>query len=115
MTVPSDRTKPKAAPRSRKTAVTGKNPSRIERTTEFSEQVLDHVSTGQRNAIEAVRKFMKSADQAVPSLGRAPTRRHTVIDSALDMSERLVKVELDFVRNVVHSAGEALSGANGRN
>ncbi len=114
MTLPSDKTKPKAAPRPKKTAATAKKASRIERTTEFSEQVLDHVSTGQRNAIEAVRRFMKSADQAVPSLGPAPTRRHAVIDSALEMSERLVKVEHDFVRNVVHSAGETLSGANGR-
>jgi hypothetical protein len=112
MTLPSDKTKPKAAPRPKKTAATAKKASRIERTAELSEQVLDHVSTGQRNAIEAVRKFMKSVDQAVPSLEPAPTRRHAVIDSALEMSERLVRVEHNFIRNVVHSTGETVGGTN---
>jgi hypothetical protein len=85
----------------------------VERTTELSEQVLEQVKGSQRKAIEAVRKFMESVDEALPPHGENPSRRQEVIDSALEMSERLVQTQYDFLTNVVHSAGEAL-GASGK-
>ena len=109
MTMTQNKTKQKAA--SHTGSAGPRRHSRVGRTAELSEEVIDHVATGQRGAIEAVRKFMKSADRAIPALGVSPTRRHAVIDSALEMSERLVKVEHDLARNVVHSAGETLSGS----
>ena len=114
MTLPPDKTKAKgASPPKKLPPAAARQTSTVEKATEFSEQVLEHVATGQRNSLEAVREFMKSADRAVPSLGPRPTRRHAVIDSALAMSERLVWVANDSVRNVVHSTGETLGGANG--
>jgi hypothetical protein len=85
----------------------------IERTTELSEHVLEQVREGQESAIEAVRKFMASVDEALPPNGESQSRRQQVIDSALEMSEKLVHTQYGFLTGVVHSAGEAL-GATGK-
>lgn len=91
-------------------AVSSDHP-RVERTAELSEQVLEEVKSGQQSAIEAVRKFMESVDEALPAHGENPSRRQEVIDSALEMSEKLVQTQYDFLTNVVHSAGEALGAS----
>jgi hypothetical protein len=80
----------------------------VEKTAELSERLLDEVKSAQKNAIEAVRSFMESVDEALPPHGENPSRRQEVIDSALKMSEKLVQTQYDFLTNVVHSAGEAL-------
>ncbi|HET9154211.1 MAG TPA: hypothetical protein VFN85_08865 [Solirubrobacterales bacterium] len=82
----------------------------IEKGTELSEQVLEQVKESQRTAIEAVRGFMESVDEALPDHGDTPSKRQEIIDSALQMSQKLVKTEYDFLTSVVHSAGEALKG-----
>ena len=92
-------TKPKAS-----------GPGTIEKGTELSEQVLDQVKESQRSAIEAVRGFMESVDKAMPDRGTEPSKRQEIIDSALQMSQKLVKTEYDFLTSVVHSAGETLTG-----
>lgn len=86
-------------------------PGRIEKGTELSEQVLEQVKESQRSAIEAVRGFMESVDKALPDHGAEPSKRQEVIDSALQMSQKLVKTEYDFLTSVVHSAGEAVKGS----
>lgn len=86
------------------------SPGRIEKGTELSEQVLEQVKESQRSAIEAVRGFMASVDKALPDHGAEPSQRQEIIDSALQMSQKLVKTEYDFLTSVVHSAGEALTG-----
>ena len=86
--------------------------NRVEKTAELSEQVLEEAKRGQRSAIEAVRRFMESVDKALPPHGENPSRRQEVIDSALEMSEKLVQTQYDFLRNVVHSAGEALGASS---
>lgn len=85
----------------------------VERTAELSERVLEQVKESQESAIEAVRRFMESVDDALPPHGEERTRRQEVIDSALEMSEKLVKTQYDFLTNVVRSAGEAL-GVSGK-
>jgi hypothetical protein len=85
----------------------------VERTTELSEQVLEQIKTSQKKAIESVRKFMESVDGALPPHGENPSRRQEVIDSALEMSERLIQTQYDVLTNVAQSAGEAL-GASGK-
>jgi hypothetical protein len=86
--------------------------ARIEKTTELSERVLEEVKSGQQSAIEAVRNFMESVDEALPPHGENPSRRQEVIDSALEMSEKLVQTQYDLLTNVVHSAGEALGASS---
>jgi hypothetical protein len=111
--MPAPKTKPQKASQRNTAEGSRRERSRITRTTELSEQVLEQVETGQHRAIEAVRKFMASADRALPPRADGPSRREELIDSALVMTERLGKAQYDFVRNVVHSAGESLGGSNG--
>jgi hypothetical protein len=82
----------------------------VERGEELSEQVFEQLRDAQEGAIEAVRGFMESVDEALPPHGATPSRRQEVIDSALEMSSKLVRVQYDFLTNVVHGAGEALRG-----
>ena len=55
---------------------------------------------------------MESVDEALPPHGENPSRRQDVIDSALEMSQKLVKTQYDFLTSVVHSAGEALGASD---
>lgn len=87
------------------------SPGTIGKGTELSEQVLQQVKDSQQSAIEAVRGFMESVDEALPDHGDTPSKRQEIIDSALQMSQKLVKTEYDFLTSVVHSAGEAVTGA----
>jgi hypothetical protein len=47
---------------------------RVERTTEFSAQVLEQVGVARVSALEAVRGFMESLDRALPLTGDGPSR-----------------------------------------
>jgi hypothetical protein len=82
-----------------------------EKTTELSEQVLDELKRGQQSALEAVRNFTQSVDRAMH--GEDRSKRQEVIDAALEMSKKLVQTQYDFLRSVVHSAGETI-GASGK-
>jgi len=105
------------APR-RRTAAKGSDgrfTTAVDRTTELSEQVLKSVETGQREAIEAVHKFVDTVDRTLPKIGPEgePSRRQEVIDSALEMADRLVKTQYEFLRSVVHNAGKSARRLDG--
>lgn len=104
----------KKTPTTRRGAV--EHPTPVERTTELSEQVLDSIKRGEREALEAVRKFMETVDRTLParSAESGPSRREELIDSALEMAERLVKAQYDFLSGVVHSAGKSLGATDGK-
>ena len=85
----------------------------VDRTTELSDDVLKSLESGQRAAIEAVRKFVDTVDEALPALGERPSRRQEILDAAMEMADRLVHTQYDFLRNVVKSAGESLSRQDG--
>ena len=76
--------------------------------TELSEQVLESVKTGQQAAVEAVRKFVGTVDQTLPLHSDESSKRQPVIDSALEMADRLVEAQYNFIQNVVRSAGHSL-------
>ena len=86
----------------------------IGRSTDLSEDVLHSVESGQRAAIEAVRKFVDTVDQALPAGGADPSRRQDVVDAAMEMADRLVHTQYDFLRKVVHSAGQTLTKSTGK-
>lgn len=96
----------------RKPAVAAARPA-VDRTTKLSEEVLDSVEAGQRAAIDAVRKFVDTVDQALPAHGEGPSRRQDVVDSAMEMADRLVHTQYEFVRKVIDSAGKSLRGSDG--
>ncbi len=75
---------------------------------ELSDQVLESVEGAQKAAIEAVRKFVDTVDEVIPALGDRPSRRETVIDAALDMADKLVTTQYEFLRSVVRSADRTL-------
>jgi hypothetical protein len=82
----------------------------IDRTSELSEEVFKSLESGSRAAIEAVRKFVDVVDEALPALphGERPSRRREIVDAAIDMADRLVKTQYEFLRSVVQDAGTAL-------
>jgi hypothetical protein len=82
----------------------------IDRTSELSEEVLKSLESGSRAAIEAVRKFVDVVDEALPALphGERPSRRREILDAAMDMTDRLITTQYEFLRSVVQSAGTAL-------
>ncbi|MFZ2177178.1 MAG: hypothetical protein WAW17_24720 [Rhodococcus sp. (in: high G+C Gram-positive bacteria)] len=92
----------------------GTEKSVASRAADLSEEVLESVESGQRAAIEAVRKFVNTVDEAIPTSGDRPSRRETVIDAALDMADKLVTTQYDFLRSIVRSADRTLSGSEGK-
>jgi len=81
----------------------------VDRTTELSEDVLKSLDEGARTAIDAVRKFVETVDKELPPRGEGPSRREEITDSALEMAQRLVHTQYEFLRKVVDSAGKTLS------
>ena len=101
-------------PATRKPAVFAtRSTGAIDWTTKLSEEVLDSVEKGQRAAIDAVRKFVDTVDEALPAHGEGPSRRQEIVDSAMEMADRLVHTQYDFIRNVIDSAGKSLRSTDG--
>lgn len=100
-----------AAARKRAAAPPTRRPAAISRPAEFPDEVLKSVESGQRAAIDAVRKFIDKVDEALPR--HEESRRQEVIDSALDMAEKLVHTQYEFLRKVVDSAAKSLSREDG--
>jgi hypothetical protein len=71
---------------------------------ELSDEVLESVEDGRKQAIEAVRKFVDQISPVLPE----QSRRKTVVDAALDLAEELVTARIEFFRSVVRSAGHAV-------
>jgi len=80
---------------------------------ELTDSVLEAVRDGQQRAIDAVRKFVDTVDQSLPLGGEDASKRQEVIDSALDMADKLVATQYDFLRTVVQSAASALRTGGG--
>ena len=86
--------------------------SAVELTAELSEDVLRSLDDGARSAIEAVREFVNTVDRVLPPNSEGPSRREEVTDSALEMAQRLVNAQYDFLRKVMDSASKSLTGSN---
>lgn len=82
-----------------------------ERSAELSEEVLEEIRDGQEAAIDAVRSFVGSVDKTL-SGSASPSQAEQIVDSALKMAGKLVETQYDFLRKVVHSAGDSV-GADG--
>ena len=80
----------------------------IDRTQDLTEETLKSLESAQRAAIEAVRKFSDTVDRAMPVGGDGPSRQQEVVDSALEMAERLVRTQYEFLQKVVDNAGKSL-------
>jgi hypothetical protein len=74
------------------------------RTTVLPRELVKSIEDGQRATIDAVRKFVDTVDRALPGRGNGSPRRQEVVDSALEMAERLVQAQYDLLRKAVRSA-----------
>jgi hypothetical protein len=113
--MPQAKTQPKASARkapTRRPPTKAKGEDRrtapLDRTEKLAEETIKSLESAQRSAIEAVRKFTETVDQARPLGGDGPSRQQEVIDSALEMAERLVRTQYEFLDKVIHSAGESM-------
>jgi len=99
------------APTRKRIVTRGEHDARtaVERTTELSEDVFQSLDDGAQSAIEAVRKFLATVDEALPPHGEGPSRREEIVDSALQMAQRLAHTQSDFLRKIADSAGKTLS------
>jgi len=91
-----------------------KQTSTIDRAAVMSDDVLKSLESGQRAAIDAVRKFVDTVDEQLPALGERPSKRQEIVDAAMEMADRLVHTQHEFLRNVVQSAGKALTKPSGK-
>jgi hypothetical protein len=57
----------------------------------------------------AVREFVDTVGKT--QTGEDPSKRQEVIDSALEMADRLIQTEYDFLRSIVQSAGKSLGAS----
>ena len=88
----------------------------VQRSTELSDEVLESLEAGQRAAIEAAGRFLVTVEEALPQEVQGTSEvAKKITESGLEMADRLVHTQYDFLRNVINSAGKALSGRNGAN
>ena len=80
----------------------------MERSAAASERVFRSVETAERDAIDAVRTFVETVDEALPVLGEHPTRRQDLIDAALEMADKLVTTQYEFLHGVVRNVSSSL-------
>ena len=105
----------KALATRKRTTTAARPATAVDKTKELSEEVLDSLEKGQRAAIEAVRKFLDTVDHALPALphGEGPSKRQEVVDPALEMADRLVHAQYEFIHKVIDSAGKSLTKSDG--
>ena len=98
-------------PETARRATTARRPTLgVDRSVEMSEEVVASLEKAQRAAIDAVRSFVDTVDHTLPALphGDGPSRRQEIVDSALDMADRLVQTQYDFIHKVIDSTGKSL-------
>ena len=66
------------------------------------------------NLPKEIRLQCQAVDQALPAGSADPSRRQDVVDAAMEMADRLVHSQFDFLRKVVHSAGQSLTRSDGK-
>ena len=102
---------PKAGAPKRPDSTSAGRTTVIERTTELSDDVLGDLEEGARNALDAVRRFTETVDKALPPDREGRSRAEEITDSALEMAQRLVHTQAEFLRKVVDSAGSSLGAS----
>ena len=76
------------------------------------DEVLESVDAARHAAIEAVRKFLSTLEEATPALVD-PSRRKTALDAAMDLADELSSALMELLRSITRSASEALSSKPG--
>jgi hypothetical protein len=83
--------------------------SAVERATELSEDMVQALEDGGRAAVEAVKLFLVTVEEALPQVEGARRAEKKITESALKMAEQLIHTQSEFLQKVVDSAGKSLS------
>ncbi len=75
--------------------------SGVDRTTQLSEDLLKSLEEGLRNALDAMRNFIETVDALPLHSEEGPRSREEITDSALDMAQRLIDTQYEFLSKVV--------------
>lgn len=78
---------------------------------ELIEEVRESARVGQHAAAEALRKFTRTLDEAIPEA--VQPLRSKIIEAAVDLADTLAAAQYQFNRKLIRSADRALTGAEG--
>ena len=87
----------------------------VERTTELSDEVLESLEAGQRRSRRRGGSWSSSRRRLPQEVQGTSEVAKKITESGLEMADRLVHTQYDFLRKVIHSAGKSLSSRNGAN
>jgi hypothetical protein len=81
----------------------------VDRTSELSDQLLTSLETGERTAIEAVGQFVIAIEEALPQeVASTSEVAKKVTESGLQMADRLIHTQYEFLRKVIDSTAKSL-------
>lgn len=86
-------------------------PKTPEQQPELLEEVRDSARVGQHAAAEALRKFMRSLDDAIPEA--VQPLRTKIVDAAVELADSLAAAQYQFNRKLIRSADRALTSGDG--
>ena len=78
-----------------------------DRAAETTDQILEALKKGQQVALEAIRGFTEAVNEAMPGKDE-DGRRQKIIESAFQMTDRLVEAQYEFVRRTVSASAKTL-------
>jgi hypothetical protein len=76
-----------------------------------AERLIESLAGAEKSALEAVRKFLDTVDDAFPHLGEGSGQRQNIIDSAFKMTEELVGASNQLAQRLVKVGGFAAKRA----
>src|SRR5664280_1395235 len=79
-----------------------------------AERLITSLAGAERSALEAVRKFLDTVDDAFPHRGEGVGQRQKIIDSAIKMTEELVGASSQLAERLVKVGGSAAKRAPAR-
>jgi hypothetical protein len=78
------------------------------------DRIIDSLGGAENSALEAVRKFLDTVNDAFPHLGEGGGTRQKIIDSAFKMTEELVGTSNQFAQRLVKVGGATTKRAPAR-
>jgi hypothetical protein len=76
-----------------------------------ADRIIDSLAEAERTALEAVRRFLDTVNNAFPDVGPDAGARQRVIDSAFRMTEELVGTSNEFAHRLVQVGADAAGRA----
>jgi hypothetical protein len=85
---------------------TGKVQAVAEWATNLSDELLKSVESMNKSAVDASRKFAEAVEDALPS--QEEGSRRTIVSAAVDLADRLVTMQHEFLRSVLQNVDDAV-------